>query len=330
MTDFGILCFAGDMGRGSEDEGLTYELAVRIARAAEEYGYDTFLLPDDMFVTEGPVVECWTALAGLARDTSRIRIGPYITCNRYRHPAVLAKMASCVDVMSGGRLQFSLGACGWGQEVVHQAYGMPYGKLPERVERLKEAIQLIRRMWSDGKTDFKGKYYNLENAICEPKPMQQPLTIWTGGSSDLLIEAAAEVADGWDTGFCTLEGFREMSSKLDHACERLGRDASQIRRSMHWHTTLIGRNRREVEDKKRKYLEPILEAKAKHPTRWMRELPDDVYVKRRFLLGMPDECAEEVARFIDCGCDAVNFVFPDAGEIEPIRLFAEGVISGFR
>src|SRR3990170_1657355 len=151
MTDFGVLCFAGDMGRGSLDEGLTYEVAARIAKATEEYGYDVFLLPDDMFVTESPVVECWTALAGLARETSRIRIGPYITCNSYRHPAILAKIASTLDVMSGGRLQFSLGACGWGQEVVHEAYGMPYGKLAERVERLKEAIQLIKRMWSEGK-----------------------------------------------------------------------------------------------------------------------------------------------------------------------------------
>jgi alkanesulfonate monooxygenase SsuD/methylene tetrahydromethanopterin reductase-like flavin-dependent oxidoreductase (luciferase family) len=327
MTEFGILCFAGAMGRGSKDEGLTYELATRVAKATEEYGYDTFLLPDDLFITSSPVIECWTALAGLVHQTSHVNLGPYVTCNSYRHPAVLAKIVSTVDVMSEGRVRFFLGACGWGQEIVHRAYGMPYGKLSERVERLKEAIQLIRALWTDSKANFQGKYYSLEDAICEPKPVQKPLRIWTGGSSDALIEVAAEVADGWDTGFCTLDGFMQMSDKLDNACKRFGRDPKEIKRSMHWHTTLIGKDNDEVEQKKRKYLQPILDAKSNHPTRWIREMSDEEYVDRRFLMGTPEECREKVSKYIDFGCDSLNFVFPDANEVEPIRLFAEGVIS---
>ncbi len=330
MTAFGVLCFAGAMSRGGKDEGLTYELAARLAVATEKAGFDTFLLPDEMFISTGPNVECWTALAGIARQTSHVRIGPYVSCNSYRHPAVLAKIASTVDVMSGGRLEFYLGACGWGQEVTHAAYGMPYGRLAERVERLKEAILLIRALWSQEKADFQGRYYSLQGALCEPKPIQRPLKIWTGGSSDPLIEAAAEVADGWDTGFCTLESFKRMSGKLDSACSRLGRDPKEVKRSMHWHSTLIGRNQAEVEDKKKKYLAPILDAKSHHPTRWMRQLPEAEYIERRFLMGTPDRCAEVVAGFIEHGCDSLNFVFPDAAEIEPISLFAEGVVAQLR
>lgn len=330
MTEFGVLCFAGAMSRGSKNEGLTYEVATKVAEATENYGFDTFLLPDELFITTGPNIECWTALTSLAHQTSHVRIGPYVSCNSYRHPAVLAKIASTLDVISGGRLQFYLGACGWGQKVTHRAYGIPYPKLNERVERLKESIQVIRAMWSPGNANFEGRFYSLKDAICEPKPVQQPLEIWTGGSSDMLIEAAAEVADGWDTGFCTLDGFIQMSAKLDSACERFGRDPKAIKRSMHWHTTLIGKDQDEVEAKKRRFLEPILDAKSKHPTRWIRELSNEEYIERRFLIGTPEECAEKVAGFIDYGCDSLNFVFPDAYEIEPIRLFAEGVISKFR
>lgn len=329
MTEFGVLCFAGAMGRGSADEGLTYELAVRVAEAAEKSGYDTFLMPDEMFITRSPLVECWTTLAGIAERTSRLNIGPYVTCNSYRHPAVLAKIASTVDVMSGGRLRFHLGACGWGQEVVHNAYGIPYGNLAERVARLKEAIQVIREMWSKNEASFQGEYYWLKAAICEPKPIQSPLPIWTGGSSDTLIRTAAMVADGWDTGFCTFEGFKRLCAKLDRECERIDRDPGAVRRSMHWHTTLIGRDEEEVKKKKAKFIPPILDAKSKHPTRWIREMTDEEYVARRFLIGTPDECVETIAAYLDYGCDSLNFVFPDASEIEPILVFAEGVISKF-
>jgi alkanesulfonate monooxygenase SsuD/methylene tetrahydromethanopterin reductase-like flavin-dependent oxidoreductase (luciferase family) len=318
------------MSRGSQGDGLTYELAARIAKATEACGFDTFLLPDELFVTTGPVVECWTALAGLSQQTSTVRLGPYVACNSYRHPAVLAKIAATLDVMSGGRLQFYLGACGWGQEVVHRAYGLPYGKLSERVARLKEAIMLVRTLWGEGKATFQGEYYSVENAIFSPKPVQQPLEIWTGGSSDTLIEAAAEVADGWDTGFCTLEGFSRMSDKLDGACSRFGRDPKEVKRSMHWHSTLIGRNKAEVEEKKQRFVTPVLEAKSKHPTRWIRELPNEEYIARRFLMGTPEECAAVTAGFIERGCDSLNFVFPDAAEIEPIELFAEGVVARLR
>jgi alkanesulfonate monooxygenase SsuD/methylene tetrahydromethanopterin reductase-like flavin-dependent oxidoreductase (luciferase family) len=314
------------MGMGG-NEGLSYGATKKIAKEAEEFGFDTILLPDEMFLTLNPTTECWTALTALACGTKRIRLGPYITCYNYRHPAVLAKMGATLDVISDGRLQFSLGACGWGQEVVHRAYGIEYPGLEERVERLKEAIRVIRILWSQSNANFNGRYYSIRDAICEPKPLQKPMEIWTGGSSDLLIKAAAEVADGWDTGFCTLAGFVNMSDKLDSACQMFGRDSRSIKRSMHWHTTLIGKSRDELVEKRKRYLIPQLEAKSKHPTRWIRELAEKEYVERRFLIGTPEEILDRVTGFIDRGCDALNFVFPDAVESNSLQLFSEGIIS---
>jgi alkanesulfonate monooxygenase SsuD/methylene tetrahydromethanopterin reductase-like flavin-dependent oxidoreductase (luciferase family) len=116
-----------------------------------------------------------------------------------------------------------------------------------------------------------------------------------------LITAAAEVADGWDTGFCTLEGFKILSEQLDHACEKVVRDPGEVRRSRRWHTTIIERNEEEVSDKKIKFISPILETKSKHPTRWIREFNDEEYINRRFLMGTPDECEEIISKFINFG-----------------------------
>jgi alkanesulfonate monooxygenase SsuD/methylene tetrahydromethanopterin reductase-like flavin-dependent oxidoreductase (luciferase family) len=318
------------MNRGDEGEGLPYSRARTIAKIAEESDFDTVLLPDEAFISRAPQVECWIALATLAAETKRVRVGPYVTCNGYRHPAILAKMGATLDNISQGRLEFYIGAGGWGQVVTHKAFGLDYPNLRGRVERLKESIRVIRSMWTDGTTTFHGRYYSLTNAICEPKPVQNPMRIWTGGSSDILIGAAAKVADGWDTGFCTLKRFGKMSDKLDDACTRAGRKTSAIKRSMHWHSTLIGRNRSEVEAKKRKFIPPILKAKSGHPTRWIREIPDKEYVERRFLVGTPAEVSQTLSGFIDRGCDSLNFVFPDSDVRGPMELFAEGVLPNLR
>lgn len=319
---FGVLCSAASMNRGDEKEGLPYSKVREIAENAEELDYDTVLIPDEAFISMAPQVECWTALSALAVETRQVRIGPYVTCNGYRHPAILAKMGATVDGISRGRLEFYLGAGGWGQVVTHKAFGLDYPDLETRVERLKESIRLIRAMWTKSPTSFEGRYYRLSDAICEPKPVQRPMRIWTGGSSDLLIRAAGEVADGWDTGFCTLRGFVKMSEKLERACERAGRRPSAVRRSMHWHSTLIGKNRAEVEAKKRRFIPPILKAKAGHPTRWIREIPDKEYVERRFLVGTPEEVGQVLAGFVDHGCESLNFVLPDDDIRAPMELLA--------
>ena len=118
-------------------------------------------------------IEAWTLLAALASKITRIHLGPMVSCNSYRYPAVLAKIAATVDMISNGRLFFGIGA-GW-KEIEYEAYGIPFPSLNERMDRMEEAIQIIRLLWTKPKTSFKGKYYKIKDAFSAPKPVQKPM-----------------------------------------------------------------------------------------------------------------------------------------------------------
>src|SRR5260370_38624133 len=148
-----------------------YEAMTRVAQEAEALNYNSIWLYDHFHtypqIKHEITFECWTATAALARDTKRGRIGQIVTCNSYRNPALLAKMASTVDVLSHGRLFFGLGA-GW-YEHEYNAYGYEYPDGPARLRHLREALQVIQAMWTEDETVFEGKYYQVRGAINQPK-----------------------------------------------------------------------------------------------------------------------------------------------------------------
>src|SRR5579885_2643578 len=156
----------------------TYDDILRVWREADaissyEHAWllDHFFPIGDMDPT-GPCFEGWTLLAALAAQTERLRVGLMVTGNTYRHPAVLAKMGATVDIVSRGRLDFGIGA-GW-NELEHNAYGIPLYAPGERIGRLREACEVVKRMWTEEAPDFDGRYYQLKGARCEPKPVQKP------------------------------------------------------------------------------------------------------------------------------------------------------------
>src|SRR6266487_1767783 len=153
-----------------QDPIEAYETMTYVAQTAEELGYDSIWLFDHFHTVPVPTqevtFECWTSTAALARDTKRVRIGQLVTCNGYRNPALMAKMASTVDVLSHGRLDFGIGA-GW-YEHEYRAYGYGYPGAPERLRYLREAVQLIHAMWSEPYATFEGKYYQIQGAINQP------------------------------------------------------------------------------------------------------------------------------------------------------------------
>ena len=158
-----------------EDPIEQYEAMSRVAQAAERLGFDSIWLFDHFHTYFKPVLEttfeCWTSTAALARDTKTIRLGQMVTCNGYRNPALMAKMASTVDVLSHGRLDFGIGA-GW-YEHEYKAYGYEYPPTPgERLRMLAEALPLIKAMWTEPYASFDGKYYQISGAINEPKGVQ--------------------------------------------------------------------------------------------------------------------------------------------------------------
>ena len=181
---------------------------------------------------DGPIFEAWTLLAAMAAATTRTRIGCAVTGNTYRHPAVLAKAAVTVDHLSGGRLDFGIGA-GWAENE-HTMLGLPFGTARERADRLEEACQVIRLLWTQDRASFAGQYYRLTGAVAEPKPVQQPHPpIWIGGAGRRpTLRIAAQYANVWNAPGGSPEEVAELSGVLDRHCADVGRDPAEIRRSV--------------------------------------------------------------------------------------------------
>lgn len=176
----------------------------------------------------GPCLEGWTLLAALAARTTRLRVGVMVTGNTYRHPAVLAKMGATVDVISGGRLDFGIGA-GWNEEE-SSAYGIPLYAPGERIARLGEACEVIRRLWTERAVTFEGKYYQLHDAYCEPKPLQHPHPpIVIGGSGEQkTLRVVARYADIWNFVGGSVELLHHKLTVLEEHCKVVGRTFTDI------------------------------------------------------------------------------------------------------
>jgi F420-dependent oxidoreductase-like protein len=181
---------------------------------------------------DGPCFEGWTMLAALAAQTSRLRIGLMVAGNTYRHPAVHAHMAATVDVISNGRLEFGLGAA-W-NEYEHESMGIPLYPPGERIRRLGEACEITRLLFTQHLTDFDGRYYQLKQARCEPKPIQKPYPPFAigGAGEQLTLRVVAKYADVWNSMPAGVEEFRHKVSVLHEHCAAVGRDPGEIELSV--------------------------------------------------------------------------------------------------
>ncbi len=205
------------------------------ASYAEATGWDGTWIADHFmpnaggaFPPETPTLEAGTLVAALAASVPRIRIGTLVLGNTYRHPAVVANIAATVDHVSGGRFTLGIGA-GW-QENEHAAYGIELPPAGARIDRLAEATEVIHGLLRTERTTFRGRYYEITDAVCEPKPVQEPLPILVGGGGDRALGVAARWADAWNT-WGQPDRIAERSAALTRACERLGREPDLIART---------------------------------------------------------------------------------------------------
>lgn len=177
---------------------------------------------------DGPCLEGWTALAAFAAETERIRLGLMVTGNTYRHPAVLASIAATVDVISNGRLDFGIGA-GW-NEYEHSSMGIPLYKPGERIRRLDEACELIKLLFTQHTTTYDGRYYQLQDARREPKPVQKPYPPFVigGGGEQLTLRVVAKHAAVWNFAGGTVDTFKHKVNVLHQHCAAVGRDPDEI------------------------------------------------------------------------------------------------------
>lgn len=214
-------------------DGKTYREIVEAAKAAENLGFASFWIFDHfmpfIFSRKKDYLECWTTLSALASETSIIRLGILVTCASYRNPALLAKIASTLDVLSNGRLEFGIGA-GW-YRGEYEAYGYSFPPAGVRVEQLKEAIKIIKGLWTNTTFTFEGRYYSVRDAICEPKPVQHPHPpILLGGSRPRMLRLMAEEADIANFGF-KISGLNKTLKTVNSLCQHIGREPSTLVKS---------------------------------------------------------------------------------------------------
>lgn len=246
------------------------------------YVYDHFMpnTADDT-VADGPVLEGWTTLSALAVRTSRLRLGTLVLGNLYRHPAVVANMAATLDHVSGGRLILGLGA-GW-QANEHAAYGIDLPAPGRRLDQFEEACQVITSLLRNERTSFDGTYYRLTDAPCAPKPVQERLPILIGGRGERRsIPAAARFADEWNA-WTSIDTFRHKTAVLDAACEAVGRDPAEVKRSTQAVVVLLD------------------DGDARPEPQWQT------------LAGTPTELVDVLGQYADAGL--AEFIVPDRADV---------------
>jgi probable F420-dependent oxidoreductase len=204
-------------------------------RIGDEAGFD-HIWPFDHLIALGPdpaapIFDGWTALGAMAALTKRARMGLNVTGNLYRHPGLMAKIAVTVDHLSKGRLEFGIGT-GWNEPEFTQ-FGLPFPRPGDRVRMLDEALRAMKLLWKEPRATYKGRFYELKDAIAEPKPLQKPHPpIWVGSKGERMLRLTARHADVWHSNGQGFEQHVALSRVLDDACTKIGRDPASLRRSM--------------------------------------------------------------------------------------------------
>jgi F420-dependent oxidoreductase-like protein len=276
----------------------------------ERLGYDAVWLDDHLMYGNASILEAYTTLAALAASTSKIRVGIMVSCNSHRNPALLAKTAATLDVISNGRFEFGVGA--GVQENEHLAYGFNFPTPKVRIEQLAEALEVITRLWTQQKATYQGKYYTLKDAVCEPKPLQKPHPpITVGGAGEKhTLKVTAKYADRFDWGYLpSVEDYRHKLEVLEAHCRAVGRDFGEIERSC-WPSgqILIAQTQSELDQKISKHKPPKMS-------------PTDF--QQMSLAGLPKACLERLQVYADLDVTYFMLFFGDLPSLDGLRLFAE-------
>ena len=287
----------------------------------ETLGFDTLWVNDHLLPSVGPSdapnLEGWTMLGAMAALTTHVRIGVMVASNTFRHPAILAKMATTVDHISEGRLILGLGSGYFVRE--HQVYGIPLYTPSRRARQLEEALEVIRRLWTEEYASFTGRYYQLANAPFAPKPQQKPHPpIMIGGTGEtLILPLVAKYADLWNAGGLGIEALARKIAILEEHCARIGRDGSDIEKT---------------------YLTPLyLRSNPSEAERLLTQIPQVQtlsieQMRAMILAGDVAAVQRQVQAYLDVGITHLIIALRRPGfyDREGLRLFAREVVPAFR
>ena len=257
--------------------------------------------------TQDPTFECWSLMAALSQVTENVRIGQMCTCNSYRNPAYLTKVASTIDSMSGGRLEFAIGAGWYDQE--YKAYGYDYPSAGVRLKMLEEALQIYIAMTTQDKASFEGDYYKIKDAINQPKPLQKPYPpLWVcGGGEKVTLKLLAKYGDygNWDVD---VEGFVHKSKILKTHCEEQNRNYSDIKKTLHTNV-IIGNNEKDLNSKINKIVD-------------VTGIPKEMYIDRP-LVGVKEKVFDTIDEFSSVECEYLIAYIPDIVWGDTLEILSE-------
>jgi len=299
-----------------DDPQAKWAKAVEIATLAEDLGYDSLWVYDHFHNVPRPaheaMFECWTTLAAISQRTSRIKLGQMVSCAPYREPALVAKITSNLDVISGGRLIWGIGA-GW-YDHEFRGYGYEFPEAADRIRMLEETVEIVTAMWSQPDVTYHGRHHDLDGAQCDPKPLQspRPQVLVGGGGEQLTLRVVARLADASNFGGKPHE-FRHKCEVLQQHCADVGRDYDEIRKT--WSPEVFVReSEQEIVD---------------GGTRSFHGEPFDSW-REGNLVGTPEQVADKIRAYVGLGCTGFYPWCSDYPDTETLRLFAEQVIPEVR
>jgi alkanesulfonate monooxygenase SsuD/methylene tetrahydromethanopterin reductase-like flavin-dependent oxidoreductase (luciferase family) len=246
-----------------------------------------------------------TAISYLAGAFPKLYLGSIVLCQSYRNPALLAKMGATLQILSGGRFIFGIGA-GWKKDE-YLAYGYEFPEVPVRLKQLDETVKIVRKLWTEAPASFEGKYYRIEAAYCEPRPEPIPPLLIGGGGEKVTLRIAAEQADWWNFPGGTLENYAHKLEVLRGHCQAVGRNYDEIVKT--WACEAITIAESEAEARRIAERNPF-----NGPTA---------------IIGTPQQVADQLRRFTDLGVEHFILRFADFPNTAGVELFAEEVISQF-
>jgi len=294
----------------------TWDDLLTIANEAERLGYDSIWVSDHLLSPRGRphALEAWTVLSAFASSVPRVRLGTYVLCNQFRHPSMLAKMASTLDNISRGRLELGIGAGYLKNE--HVAFGFDWGRHSVRIERLREALEIVRRLWTEDHASYVGAHFRIEDATLEPKPLQKPHPpIWVGGNSTKIMRIVAELGNGWIPVLPTPRQLAAGASEIRQGMKQAGRNPDTLQVAYGGSgCLLIARDK----DTVKRMAEPLARS-------WGKRLEESAC-----LIGTPEQCIQRIEQYQKAGAQAIVAGFYDFPSLDGMRLFAETVIPNFR
>jgi alkanesulfonate monooxygenase SsuD/methylene tetrahydromethanopterin reductase-like flavin-dependent oxidoreductase (luciferase family) len=290
-----------------------YDTMLSLALTAERTGFGTFWLFDHLYapgLPDYPALEGWTTMTALLCQTTTLRVGNLVLCNNFRHPVLLARMATTLDVISNGRLEFGLGSGSYERE--HHEAGLPWESAALRSERLAEALEIITSMFGSTVTSFSGRHYQVTDVPNRPLPVQLPRPpIHIGGAGPkYTLPIVARFADVWNVPTYGLRNWPALTETLEAECDKIGRDPSEIRRS-HQAVLAVARHERDL---------PEVEATIQ------RRFASPVFAVQEGYVGTPSMLVDQIGRRADQGISSIAFMVGAKEAAATMELFASEVM----